>query len=157
LLYHLSEAGCNYAAHLAKLESNADNESFFDIVFGTNCYSKAVRELKQDCSNMSTDASLWLAFHLTNCFLGKNGRSTYPCASRVTAISQCTSGMDRDDFLVFSQFVQNINGMCLFIANADFNRRAEIMLNALFQAGSTATAKVITSPLCAMYCSLADY
>jgi hypothetical protein len=134
----------SHAAHLARLENKADNESFFDVVFGTNCYSKAVRELKQDCSDMTTDSSLWLSFHLTNCFLGKNGRSTYPCAGHVTAIAKCTSAMSGDDFLIFSQFVQNINGMCLFIANADFNRRAEHMLNTLFQTGSTATAKVLT-------------
>jgi hypothetical protein len=36
---------------------------------------------------------------------------------------------------------QNVVSMCLFLANADFNRRAEATLTQLFAAGSTSLAK----------------
>jgi hypothetical protein len=129
-----------HAGHLQNLERKSDSEDFFDVVFGTNCYTSAVRSVKRGCSDLDSESSLSLAFHLTNCFFSKTGKRPYTCAHGPIAL--CTTKLTREDYLVFSQFVQNVNSMCLFIANSDFNRRAEDMLNMLFKAGSAASEQV---------------
>jgi hypothetical protein len=50
--------------------------------------------------------------------------------------------MSAEDYLVFSQFLQNVQSMCLFIASTDFHRRSEHMLNTLVKVGHTATLQV---------------
>ena len=113
------------------------------MVFGTDCYSRAVRGLRRDCSALDSDESLSLAFQLTNCLFAKTGRRTYACAAAAERdVQECTRAMTPEDYAVFTQFVLNINAMCLFIANADFNRRAEATLNSLFKAGDVAAGKV---------------
>ena len=109
-------------------------------MFGTNCYTSAVRALRRGCADLGTEEQLWLAFHMTNCFFTKTGKHGYTCGHM--EFSKCAERMTSADYTVFSQFFQNVNSMCLFIANADFNARAEATLNSLVNAGTHAAAKV---------------
>ena len=129
------------AGELQRLQDKADKEGFLDTVFGTQCYSQAVNTITASCHSLESDEALALAFKLTNCFFSKTGRHPYICAD--SAIQQCTSTMTAADYVVFTGFFQNVQSMCLFVANTDFNRRAETMLNALYHAGGAAAEQVL--------------
>eukprot|EP00892_Ulva_mutabilis_P003230 jgi/Ulvmu1/12908/UM098_0096.1 len=127
------------------LYQKSNDEGVVDIMFGTNCYTSAVRSLEQGCQAMDTDTSMWLAFHLANCLWAKTGRRTYsggPCTQQGQDAAPCISQMSNEDYIVFIQFLQNVHTMCMFVANADFQERAEAMLNTLFRAGSEANLQV---------------
>lgn len=134
------------SGELDKLEQQASNEGFLDVMLGGNCYTRAVQSLKQGCADMDTDTSMWLAFQLANCLFAKTRRRTYPCREDGRGISECTMGMTGEDYIVFSQFLQHVHSMCVFVANSDFQSRAEKMLNMLFSAGADASEKARRKP-----------
>lgn len=116
-------------------------------MLGTNCYTSVVRNLEDGCQALDADASMWLAFHLANCLWTKTGRRTYSgdeCTLPGHDAASCISQMTGEDYIVFIQFLQNVHTMCMFIANADFQERAEAMLNNLFVAGTEASMRVST-------------
>lgn len=120
----------------------AQEEGFLDVLLGSNCYTSAVRSVEQGCNAMDSDSSMWLAFNMANCLFAKTGRHTYPCKSSPREISSCTAKMDSHDYVVFAQFLQHVHTMCVFVANSDFQHRAEGMLNSLFATGSVASEQV---------------
>jgi hypothetical protein len=125
------------------LQEKAQDEGFLDVLFGSHCYSSAVRSLEQDCNRMDSDSSMWLAFNMANCLFAKSGRRAYPCKSTSSQdIASCTSQMSGDDYIVFTQFLQNVHTMCVFVANSDFHHRAESMLNSLYATGFVVSEQV---------------
>lgn len=131
------------SGELETLQNKADDEGFLDVLLGSNCYSSAVRSLQQDCNRMDSDSSMLLAFSMANCLFAKTGRPTYPCKSySIQDIASCTARMNGEDYVVFSQFLQNVHTMCVFVANSDFQHRAEAMLNNLYATGSVASEQV---------------
>jgi hypothetical protein len=133
---------------MEKLEKQASNEGFLDVMLGGNCYTQAVQSLKQSCTNLDADGSMWLAFQLANCLFSKTRRRTYPCAQDARSISSCIMRMQSEDYIVFSQFLTHVHSMCVFIANTDFQTRAETMLNTLFAAGADASEKACRDLAC---------
>lgn len=130
------------AGELERLQTKAQDEGFLDVLLGSNCYTTSVREIVQDCNAMDSDSSMWLAFSMANCLFAKTGRPTYPCKSSAREIASCTAQMSGEDYVVFSQFLQNVHTMCVFVANSDFQHRAEAMLNSLFATGFAAAEQV---------------
>ena len=55
------------------------------------------------------------------------------------ALQDCTGQMDDSGFIVYSNFVQHVESMCLFILNQDFDRHTEHLINTLH--GATQSAK----------------
>mgnify|MGYP000633410103 CR=1 FL=1 len=89
-----------------KIKEAAQTESVVDYIFGTDCYSKAVRSLDKGCKLMTPDEHSTLAYLLTNCFLDHSGRRTMRCGG--TNIRDCTSSMDEESFSTYQHFFINI-------------------------------------------------
>ena len=106
-----------------------------------------MRELRADCAALDpdSDALHWLAFRLFNCHLARTGRRTYRCAADATPGAdgaKCTAKLSPADNGVYTQFVLSVSNMCVFIANADFDRRAAHVMSELARASGAAAAKV---------------
>lgn len=90
----------NTAGELERLETKAQDEGFVDVLLGSNCYTSAVRSVKQDCNAMDSDSSMWLAFSMANCLFAKTGRHTYPCkSSALHEVASCIGQMNGDDYV----------------------------------------------------------
>jgi len=87
---------------------DTQQEGFFDLVFGTNCFTAAVEQLRGGCNGMDSDSSYWLAFQLTNCHLTKLGRTVHACAGG-RSLQECGGAMSPPDFVVFTQFLHQIH------------------------------------------------
>lgn len=55
------------AGHLDVLKEAAAQESNLDRLLGSNCYTKAVKEIITDCRNLDQELKTRLALRLTNC------------------------------------------------------------------------------------------
>lgn len=96
------------AYQLQQLEESADKEGFLAAMFGTDCYSKGVAQLKDGCRGMDQTAALELSFAMMNCHLAKSGRTTYPCPPR-HPLHSCTATLPSDIFGIFTSFNHNVH------------------------------------------------
>ena len=71
---HTCDCAETYAGELERLQAQAQDEGFLDVLLGSNCYTTSVREIVQDCNAMDADSSMWLAFSMANCLFAKTGR-----------------------------------------------------------------------------------
>jgi len=114
-----------------KIKEAAQTESVVDYIFGTDCYSKAVRSLDKGCKLMTPDEHSTLAFLLTNCFLDHSGRRTMRCAGN--NIRDCTSSMDEEAFSTYQHFFINIYNICIFLENDNFQKQTEHLVQKLYR------------------------
>jgi len=108
-----------------KIKDAAQAESMVDYIFGTDCYSKAVKSLEKGCKLMTPEEHSTLAFLLTKCFLDNSGRKTMRCSNK-DHIRDCTSNMDEDSFATYQHFFINIYKW------VDFERRLFLYLPLVF-------------------------
>ena len=134
------------AGELHRLENKADTEGFVQHLLGTSCYSHGLRRISAQCQQLSDKQSLWLAWHFMNCFRSKTGKAEQPCSARWESVHDCAGRLKDQDYQLFHSFWSNVMNMCLFVANADFEKRVDATLNTLVHAGAEAAAEVCASP-----------
>jgi hypothetical protein len=118
------------ASDVTALRENAASETFLDTLLGTNCYSKALIELRRDCRSLEQEEKSRLAVKLTNCQLATQGQETYPCSS-AESLRACVERLPDKVNYLYIEFLTHIDSMCLFIQNRNFEKYAETMLNRL--------------------------
>jgi len=123
--------------HIENLKENAAKEGFFNKMFGTDCWSQALGVVERQCKRLSSEQQARLAVALFNCHMRQAGRFTVKCPAE-SSIKDCTGHMDDKDFIIYSNFVQHVESMCLFIQAQDFNAHTEALINTLH--GATADA-----------------
>jgi hypothetical protein len=64
------------AGRISTLEQHAQQESFVARVFGTDCYTDALRAVRTECRNLDHDGKTRLALAFANCHLFKLGKRT---------------------------------------------------------------------------------
>ncbi|KAK9826147.1 hypothetical protein WJX81_000426 [Elliptochloris bilobata] len=105
--------------------------SFLTKLFRTDCYSAALQQLSVErCKDLGSEQRTRLAMLMTNCQLSVLGDVTFPCRLDMT-LKQCNEGMSSRAFDLFGNIFANVDSICLFLLNQDFQRRTEQMLNAL--------------------------
>lgn len=128
-------------AQVSTLQAAAKTETFLDKMLGTNCYSRAVKELQRDCKHLDQVQKSRLALRLANCQLATQGQGTYPCSDE-EPLRKCVERLpDRDNFL-YIEFLTHVDSMCLFIQNQDFEKHTEFMLNQLSEGAGYASEQL---------------
>jgi hypothetical protein len=115
---------------IRSLEQGANAESFMDIMLGTNCYSRAVAALKQDCKYLDQEMKSWLALRLANCQLATQGSATFACRNN-DSLRKCVENLSDREHQLYVEFLTHVDSMCLFIQNQHFEKYTENMLNRL--------------------------
>lgn len=131
------------ASDVAALRDNAASETFLDTLLGTNCYSKALIELRRDCRSLEQEEKSRLAVKLTNCQLATQGQETYHCSS-ADSLRACVERLPDKVNYLYIEFLTHIDSMCLFIQNRNFEKYAETMLNRLSRSADFARQELET-------------
>lgn len=124
------------------LERSAGTETFLDRMLGTNCYTRAVADLRQDCQRMDQEQKSRLALRLTNCQLATQGQGTYPCAD-TEQLRKCVDRLPDRDNVMYIEFLTHADSMCLFIQNQEFEKYTETMLNRLSEGAGFAREQLV--------------
>ena len=128
-------------SQISTLQSAAKTETFLDKMLGTNCYSRAVKELQHDCAHLDQAQKSRLALRLANCQLATQGQDTYPCSDN-EPLRACVERLpDRDNYM-YIEFLTHVDSMCLFIQNQDFEKHTEFMLNQLSEGAGYASEQL---------------
>lgn len=90
--------------HLRGLEHEAEAEGLLDRLFGTNCFSQAVSQLRSDCRRMEQESKTRLALSLMNCQLAVQQARTFPCHKR-QSIKECTEALTDRAHALFVEFL----------------------------------------------------
>ncbi len=65
-----------HAGRVRGLERDASKESFVSRIFGTDCYTDALRAVRTECRNLDHEGKTRLALAFANCHLYKLGKRT---------------------------------------------------------------------------------
>lgn len=115
---------------LAVIQENAQEETFLEKLFGTNCFSIAVHALNQDCRYLDQETKSRLAFRLVGCQLRVHG-SKVPSCEQKESFRDCINKLSDRNHQLFVEFLTHVDSMCLFIQNHNFDRYTEAILNKL--------------------------
>lgn len=101
------EFGVMLADVYGQIVEEGESEGFLDWLFGTNCYSKAVLSLSNECRQLSQEEQSRLALDLASCFLANSGKGSISCPGRQD-VRSCTAKMDHQAFNTYQQFFLNV-------------------------------------------------
>eukprot|EP00192_Tetraselmis_astigmatica_P007671 CAMPEP_0117676580 /NCGR_PEP_ID=MMETSP0804-20121206/16251_1 /TAXON_ID=1074897 /ORGANISM="Tetraselmis astigmatica, Strain CCMP880" /LENGTH=781 /DNA_ID=CAMNT_0005485733 /DNA_START=299 /DNA_END=2644 /DNA_ORIENTATION=- len=151
---HLANRG---AGPFETVKEGAAEESFFNRMFGTDCWSRALHVVEHSCRGLSSEQQARLAVSLFNCHMRQSGMPTVTCTANMS-IRDCTRGMGEAGFIVYSNFVQHVDSMCLFILNQEFDRHTEHLINTLHSATDNAASslKAVSAELSHQSAALQD-
>jgi hypothetical protein len=74
-------------------------------VFGTDCYTDALRAVRTECRNLDHDGKTRLALAFANCHLYKLGKRTYTCSAGMP-LKACVNHKDPEFYFAHMQFLQ---------------------------------------------------
>ena len=123
------------------LAGEAAKETFLDRLLGTNCFSRALRELDADCRSMGQDQKSRLALALVNCQQATHGGTAYPCP-RTRPLKDCVEALPERGWSLYVEFLTHADSMCIFIQNQNFERYTEGMLGKLAEGGAYARGQL---------------
>lgn len=118
---------------LETLRGKADKETFFDIMFGVDCYTRALGELTGECKDLGADEKSRLALMLMQCQLMVQGEVSalgglsFFCHKGIS-LQECMKRLTDRDYIMYVEFLTHVDSMCLFIQNQEFEKYTEAML-----------------------------
>ncbi len=89
------------------MQDVAEKEGFFDMLLGSNCYSRSVSRLNRDCNAMDQEHKSRLALHLVNCQMALHGSTQYACGDR-QPLKECTEGMPDRVWTMYVEFLTHV-------------------------------------------------
>lgn len=131
--------------YLNTLEKASHQESLVDLLWGNACHTNALSKVSKDCRELQLAEKSRLALLLMYCQLVVQGES------RSNPRLQCNAGeplkvcvnrlTDRENAL-YIEMLSNIDTICLYIQNQEFEKYAEHMLNVLIRGSSLASQSI---------------
>ena len=93
-------------------------------VFGTDCYTDALRAVRTECRNLDHDGKTRLALAFANCHLYKLGKRTHACSASMP-LKACVNHKDPEFYFAHMQFFSEIDRCtCIAIASSLYNMSA---------------------------------
>ena len=87
-------------------------------MFGTDCYTDALRAVRTECRNLDHDGKTRLALAFANCHLYKLGKRTYTCSASMP-LKACVNHKDPEFYFAHMQFFSEIDRCtCISIASS---------------------------------------
>ncbi len=96
----------------------------------STCWTNALERLESGCKELTDDIQHRLALLFTNCFLDKNGRPTYECASGLP-VRECTKDMTSEAFNTYSEFFTHTQNICFFLQGQVWQSETEATISKL--------------------------
>jgi len=96
----------------------------------SECWRKAIENLKIGCKKLTDVEQSYLAVDFTNCHLQKSGRKTYNC-SRERSIQDCTRNMDDLAFNAYTTFFTHTTNICFYLQSQAWQERTENTISKL--------------------------
>ena len=128
------------------IQSAAGSEGLWDKVWGSDCFTSALRSFDSECRALAPSAKSRLAFMLTRCQLLVHGEvddGRLKC-DRSTILKLCLDGLTDREHTLYSEILGQIDVACLFIQNLNFEANAERVLNSLVEYGVENVRNVAT-------------
>lgn len=97
-----------WSGMLTGLEEASKTETFLDKLFGTDCYSRSLQTLGNDCGGLSQPDKSRLAFGLTACHLQQLGQPASECHRR-SSLKQCADDLDDRGYSTYLKFLAEID------------------------------------------------
>lgn len=92
------------AGQLARLQGEAETESFLDRLLGTDCYSRAVGMLEGECRGMGQEAKARLALQLAACQVATHGGAAPRCPS-TGPLKPCLDALGEREWQLYVEFL----------------------------------------------------
>ncbi|XP_066598267.1 uncharacterized protein [Prorops nasuta] len=109
------------------------------------CWHKALRVLKNGCSNFNDHQHSVLALQLANCFLDDTGHQTYDCHEKLSDIErkQCINDMTDRAFGVYNEFYTHATHVCFYLSYEIWQKETEDTVKLLYQVSSKMTNQLL--------------
>lgn len=98
----------NFVGYLSQLEEAKNAETFLDSIFGTNCYSHALRDVGEECKGLGQVDKSRLAFMLTGCHLRQLGQKHSSCRADMS-LKQCADALDDRGYSTYLKFLAELD------------------------------------------------
>lgn len=92
------------AGQLARLQADAETESFLDRLLGTDCYSRAVSTLEGECRGMGQEVKARLALQLAACQVATHGGTPPRCPS-TGPLKPCLDALGEREWQLYVEFL----------------------------------------------------
>uniref|UniRef100_A0A336MZ24 CSON008762 protein n=1 Tax=Culicoides sonorensis TaxID=179676 RepID=A0A336MZ24_CULSO len=112
---------------LEMLEENSRLPKYSD------CWTNAIKHLKNGCRVLTDSIQSDLALHFTNCFLEMSGQEPLDCVNeRTDALKRlCLKEMPDRAYSAYTEFFTQTQNMCYFLQNQVWHRETENTINNL--------------------------
>lgn len=99
----------------------------------SECWTNAIKHLKNGCRVLTDSTQSDLALHFTNCFLEMSGLDTVDCVNeRSTSLKRlCIKEMPHRAFAAYMEFFTQTQNMCYFLQNQLWHKETENTINSL--------------------------
>lgn len=99
----------------------------------SDCWTNAIKHLKNGCRVLTDSIQSDLALHFTNCFLEMSGQDPLDCVNeRTTALKRlCMKEMPDRAYSAYTEFFTQTQNMCYFLQNQVWHRETESTINNL--------------------------
>ena len=85
-----------------------------DLLFGTDCYSDALRVMGNECSHLSSEQKNRLALTLSSCHMRQLGQHSLTCSAEMS-LKRCADALDERGYATYLKFLTDID-RCAFAA-----------------------------------------
>ena len=90
------------------MEDAGSAETFLDTIFGTNCYSHALKGVGEECKGLGQASKSRLAFMLTGCHLRQLGQKHSICTDDMP-LKQCADALDDRGYSTYLKFLAELD------------------------------------------------
>lgn len=99
----------------------------------SDCWTNAIKHLKNGCRVLTDSIQSDLALHFTNCFLEMSGQEPLDCVNeRTTALKRlCMKDVPDRAYNAYTEFFTQTQNMCYFLQNQIWHRETENTINSL--------------------------
>lgn len=94
---------------LTELQAQAVGETFVNKLLGTDCFTKSLSIVNQDCSKLDSEKKSRLAMALAVCHLDQLGLPAFTCKPSMT-LKQCADNIKDDrQYTTYMEFLGNVD------------------------------------------------
>ena len=106
-----------WTGFLGQLKEAKDAETFLDSIFGTDCYSQALRDVGSGCKGLGQADKSRLAFVLAGCHMRQLGHRQGKCKATMS-LKECAELLDDRGYSTYLKFLAELDRFLLFSLSA---------------------------------------